>query len=74
MVSKSYFQRRKRFERPFVGVLKMKLSNQQAMHLFSIVKGTIGIKNVIGNFSQKTRLKIINEINDQQSRKIKELE
>ncbi len=52
----------------------MKLSNKQAMQLFAIAKGTLGITSIVGNFKQKTRLIIINGIQAQQSEELKDLE
>lgn len=51
----------------------MKLSSKQALVLFELAKWTVHVSGTVCGYDEKTRLKIINEIINQQSDEVKEL-
>jgi len=52
----------------------MKVSEKQLIMLMDILKDTLKISNVLGGYDLPTRLQLINDLINQQSNELKEVE
>jgi len=52
----------------------MKVSEKQLIMLMDILKDTLKISNVLGGYDLPTRLQLVNDLINQQSNELKEVE
>jgi hypothetical protein len=52
----------------------MKISEKQLLMLMDIAKDTIKIANVLGGYDLQTRLQLVNDLINQQSNDLKEID
>ena len=52
----------------------MKVSEKQLLMLLDVLKDTLNISNVLGGYDLQTRLQLTNDLINQQSNELKEVE
>ena len=52
----------------------MKVSEKQLLMLMDIAKDTLKISNVLGGYDPQTRLQLVNDLINQQSNELKEID
>ena len=52
----------------------MKVSEKQLLMLMDIAKDTLKISNILGGYDPQTRLQLVNDLINQQSNELKEID
>jgi len=52
----------------------MKISEKQLIMLMDVLKDTLKVSNTLGGYSQSTRLQLVNDLINQQSNDLKNVE